>query len=1050
MGKQSNSCTVKFSNVSKRLASFVLNNTVEGMQLVIRVVSRAQLLNQTEDCLILFVGRCAKADGFDRREGSITAKQDLGQIEAMIPPRIFQKDCPLRFKGAECLGTEILTAKSAPYQAASICNKSFNQCLEYTNEEFFQGIRVVQIEGSFIHRPHEGFWAKLIGLLTPGSGHRRMRVGNSLEDGTPYGKAIPVVLGRWQMPGIPLQFQDVGTSINFLMAFCRGPIATFNNIRCNTPNFSQPLSVIQHHGFYGNEGDQAADAVFPEHGFFSRLAYITGYCTGSDIAVEEPAPEISAMIGGIKMDHPGGTSFGQGTINDGEVIGGIAYSGINFYWTDNPVELTRYVLTDPALLNFGTQRIDGFRTAVTSIYSLGGIKDVTNAERLILPNTETARAGVDYHRYNSTGLLIPESYGVTGAQFPVAAIAKEATYEFYNPASPPTTIPLITKYRRRYTCNIAITEQRKAIDALYDTLLPSFRGFLSWNNKGQIAIRSERPADSILMRGASIATDTVIKVWDVLPWRVGANENGVATIGKILIGVGLTTAEVRSVTATSYSTDANSITLAASATGSSTATASGATFTGGTSGVPATGTITIGGTPTAGDTITATIDGIACTYTVTAGTPFGIGPQTGAACCLAFVINSDPTLRQYVDAVGNFATNTCVIRSKLGTLTVSSALANAHSTGEETIRVMMSFAGKSLTRADITRANVLDGSFKYLGNDGQTRYNQYKGTFHDPLRDFAEQPVVINDYDHQDQVLKVIPYDIDLSAVDNYNQASRLLNGAAAKYGDGVDFFSWGSNGLALQLEEGDVVCINDDSGDWINIPVRIESLTVNEKYEVNFKGRVYSTSMFDDAVLETTVPLASGLVNFGAPPPTIAFNTVDFPTIGLIQTSTIPGVVSIRGGAIFGSSLYPQYAKVSVQFPGSSTFQQIATITPDSNLKATFEFIAATVGSYTVQLEVCGTWGCNPVKPTAIIVVAFGNQTIVVPVITVEVTAINPPGTSITSPVSTVTVTVIAPSVVGGLQTDVLAAQVLSWEKEESNVDVGANPDFIKVEVFE
>jgi len=986
LGKQSNSCTVRFSNVSRRLATFIINNHVEGMRMVIRIVSRSNLLSDfgvLGNGWVLFIGRCGPPDGFDRKDASITAKQDLGQIEAQIPPRDFQRTCPLKFKGEECLGTEVLASKSAAYQAATVCNKSFVQCTDYANTEFFQGVRVVQIEGSFRHRPHQGFFTKLIKYAAPliyfaFLRRKNVTVGSSIEDGTPYGKAIPVVLGRWQMSGYPLQFHDRGTAIDFLMAFCRGPISDFINIRNNTVGFTDPLSIVEHYGNYGGDTNQAADAVFPEGQFFSRLAYITGYVAGSDIAVEEPAPDISAIVKGIAIGQlVNGDYFnrqGTGTVY-GETV---TYTEIFTHWPDNPVEQVRYVLRDPALLNLGPTNtwLDHRRTGVTSVYCLGGVQDLTNAERLILPNTETGKAGVDYHRYHTTGLLVPESYRVGVQQYPVPQADKEVTYEYYNPASPPASFPIKTWYRKRFTSNIALQERKKAIDFVNDTLLPTFRGYLSWNGLGKVAIRCERPADSVLVRGASIVGATTIKVMDVYPWTFDGNEEENSKIGKILIGVGLDTSEVRSVTNTHYTADGNAITLTASVTGGVTATASGATFTGGSSTVRASGSVVIGGTPVSGDTISVFINGNECFYEVIPGTyGSGAGTTAGVAACLAFAINSHPIVRTFVEAyTTGFGDTTVALICKMGTLDLSSALEEAHGVDEETIRIMMSFAGKALTYADTTKANVLNGSFKYLGSNGQTRYNQFKGTFHDPLRDFAEQPLIINDYDHQDEVNKVLTLEIDLSAVDNYNQASRLLNGANAKFGDGCQFFGWGSNGLALQLEEGDRVCINDDSGGWRNVPVTIEQLTINSNYEINFLSRIYSTSFFNDSVEETDVQIASALDNFGGGPPDISFNTVDFPPDGLIQTTSgAAGITTIRGGAIFGATVYMQYGKVSIKRPGDTDFEQMTILHPDSNLEATFEFIASVDGLYTVQLEVCGQWGCNTTKPTATIIIGFG-----------------------------------------------------------------------------
>lgn len=978
MGKQSNSCTVRFSNISKRLATFVLNNPVEGMRMVVRVLSRAQLHNPVGDKgWAMFVGRCGKPQGFDRKDGSITARQDLGQIEALIPPPVFQKNCRLDFGGEECLGTELLTDKNAAYQTAFAtlgrfgCNKVHGTCDLFANLEFNQGIRVVQIQGSFIHRPHEGFMAKLFGLLTPGSGKRRMRVGASLEDGTPYGKAIPIVLGRWLMNGIPIQYQDIGTSINFLMAFARGPIEDFINVRCDNPEFTQPLGITEHYGRYGGEANQLEDAVFPIGGFYSRLAYITGFVNGTDIAVEDPAPDIKAIVAGIAA--PQVTLFSDSACGEGTTDSAGVYSFINLKWTDNPVDLAVYVLTDSGLLNIGTQFLDQARTAKTSVYTTGAVQDDTNAERLVLPDSENGKAGVDYHRYNSTGLICGEGISTpTGPPF--AGAAHEAEYEFYNPSAPPDSVAVKTFYRKRYSCNIALTEQKKALDVLYDIILPSFRGFLSWDTFGRVGVRNERPADSSLMYAASIVGATSIKVKDVLPWTLQFHENNTPRIGQVLIGVGLdNTSEVRPVDSTEYTADGNSITLAVSTSGGPTLTPSGATFSGGSSSVAAGATITVGGTFAEGAEVTATIDGEDVTYILTADDD----SRFKIAKALGFAINANRTLQKYVVAHVPVLDDVIHLSSKQGVLHISGpALEHAHDIGEETIRVMGSYATAALTYADTTKANILNGSFKYLGSDGQTRYNQFKGTFHDPLRDFAEHNVIINDYDHQEQVQKIFPLEIDLSAVDNYWQAAHLLNGAAVKFGDGLDFFEWGSNGMALQLEEGDRVCVSDpNSGAWRNVPVTIESLTTNEKYEVTFKSRIYSTSMFDDFVEQTEVPLPSGLVNFAQPPPAITFNAVDFPPSGLVQsTDGSAGITSIRGGAIFGDSVYPMYVKVRViKRAGVTTSELIATLSGTAGDEVVFEFLASADGLYTVELEVCNQWGCNSTKPTASIVIGFG-----------------------------------------------------------------------------
>jgi hypothetical protein len=1005
--KQSNSVTIRFSNVSKRLATFILNNQVEGMRVVLRVLSRAALSNSSvsplECSFIAFVGRCGPTDGFDRKDASITVKQDLGQVEAQVPPREFQRTCPLDFGGSECLGNELLTAKNAAFQAAFAadgrrgCNKTFGACTTFANTEFFQGVRIYQIQGSFQYKPHHGLLYKIIRYSTPIGylasrlfGKKAHRVGQSLEDGTPYGSAIPSVFGRWRMEGIPMQFRDDGETIHFKDGWCRGPIAAILNLRCDNPEFNNPpVTVVHHYGNYGGETDQAADAVFPDHSFHSRLAYSTGGVTGSNIEVEDPAPDLSAMIAGAVVGKMA-TAHLMNRCGSGRVSGGgISYAPIlGGSWTDNPADMVRLVLTDAGLLALDENFIEAYRSAIAAFYCDGAIMDTSNAERLLLPNTETATAGVDYHRYNSTSLITAGCWPVATVQFPFSRVDHEAVYEFFDPAAPPlpADIPVKTFYRKRYTVNTALTEQKKAVDFLFDTLLPSFRGFLTWNSRGQIAVNCEKPADSTDLRVASIVGATTVKVLDAVPYIKDINEAGFGhqLIGKLLIGVGLITSEVRRVTSAVYDfAYANTITLAASATGGSTATASGATLTGGSAFVQAHGTVTIAGTLVADETVTATINGIDVTFTIQAGMLEGGILPAGAtvAAALGFAINAHPVLSKYIEANNDSWHDFVDIYAKCGVLTLSSALEEAHDIAEETIRVMLSFAGKALTYANTTKANILDGSFAYLGTDGQTRYNQFKGTYHDPLRDFAEQPLIVNDYDHQDDTQVVKPLEIDLSAVDNYNQAARLLNGAAAKFGDGMDFFSWRSNGLALQLEEGDVVCLNDDSGEFRNVPVRVEQAQWNSNYEVAFKARIYSTSMFDDAVEQTDVTIPSGLTNFASAPPAITFNIVDFPPDGLVQsTDGTAGITSIRGGAIFGASIYAQYAKVKVIVRAGVAVDETVTdnLKPadpaSSDWNATFEFIASADGLYTVELEVCNQWGCNPIKPTADIIIGFGS----------------------------------------------------------------------------
>lgn len=1288
VGKEFNTVTIRFSNVSRYMADFVLKNEVEQMRLVVRVISRsvATAIGNNSSILtnsdVLFVGRCGKPDGFNRSTGTMTAKPDMGTIEARIPPRIFQASCPLEYKGPECLGTELLSEKSSIYQSEPTCKFTLEDCTRKGNQEFFQGQHLIQIQSSFVHKSHESFLKKILNIL-PGVGRKKTTVNNSLYDGTPYGNPIPLIFGRWYKTLLPLQYQDIGTSINFLMAACRGKISDFVNIRNLSLNFTQPIGVTKHRGEYGGDGSQTQDTVFPEHGFFSRLAYITGYCNGSDIEAEDPAPEIAAVIAGVipdqiyfDVDHDGtgklsagtggvsaagsstaapsspaasfdaaifepgtpsfyfknsetslgngyptppggmsdssgnghhawylqpgespnvvlnistpevpiqtdatsrfvkggfgylpaasgssldprgiqtwiavarmtshgaqsyilnrgtdttggvpfGLSFGTGTGTDyiiaafgNGVIGGgsgqlsygpiaedgtpylivFVYDGtsIKLYvngclrdeqpftgdivyadfnnspwrfgytpniifgpvwesdgashiamfngvawtdqqqsrlwasmrttptgcpgedWTDNPVDHARLILTEPSLMGNDDDSIDDYLSAYAAAYNCGAVKDDSNAERCLLPNTETTKAGIDYKRYNSTGLLTPESFETTRTQIPAGVPARECDYEFFDPATPPGSLDVLTVYRKRFTCNLEVSEQMKAVDFLYDKIFPTFNGFLRWNIKGQTVIDSARPADWTKLRSASIVGATTLTVNDVLPWknvlgspyllegkihisvqptwtyadavqRSLASDFTAADVGKFARQIDGDTlwkltavtptwtqvqdlSEVRPVTLAQYSSLGDAITLAASASSGPTATASGATLTGGSSTVQSSGTVTISGSLTEDATITVTIDGVDCVLTLLARESSSIIGHR-----MACVINATPEINEYVEA--HSVTNVVTIKAKIGILTLASALNEAHAAKEEITRVMMSFAGKALAYADTTRASILDGSFGWPDASRQSLVNQIKSEYREAVRDFGKQPIVVNDFNHQRKTRKTNTFEVDLSAVDNYNTAARLDNGLLNKLRDGDGFFNWGSMGEGLLLDEGDVVCVSDDSGPFRNRLVRIEDIEIDKDLHAEFSARKYSRAQLSDLVAQPAgLLLPSGLTNFEAPPPDISFNTTDFPPNGLTQsTDGAAGITSIRGGAIFGDTIYKagMYGKVRLIKRAGVTVDEIINtdLRPNSELKATFEFIAAADGLYTVQIQACNQWGCSATVEASI-VIGFG-----------------------------------------------------------------------------
>jgi len=1100
-GKEFDTASVTFSNVDRSVAAWVLSTPIAGLRLVIREIpASANDLDVVEGSaspfthsVIRFVGRVQKPDQFNRESGVITAVQDLGTIAAQIPERDLQPSCPLKFKKGDCLGDQILSQKTATYQAAKVCDKREETCTAYGNEKYFQGTQVIQIESSFLHKHNESFWKKVLNIL-PGISRKKTTVDNSTYNTTPYGQPVPVVLGRWLHRLFTIQYKDAGETIWFKKGGCRGPIKDFVTLKNESPNLSQPLEVTKHLGEYGGVGTQTQDTVFPGGEYHSKLAYVTARCIGSDIVVSDPAPDVTSLIAGQVVRVCSGVSAGVmlGTGRIDSVFG--SYDNGNDAWTDNPIDLAIHVITDPAYLNLPLAHVGQHQTAITAAYTTGAVKDVSNAERCLLPNSETTHAGVDYKRFTSTGLIGPLSFFGTAdflfqPQRPGGYWAREAEYEFFDPATPPTSLTVKTKYRKRYTAGMVLTDKKKAVDFLYDNLYASCRGFNRWDRHGRLVVDCERPVDHSFLRADAAAAATSIKLLDVTPWKrlEGALEGVDELRGKILIGAHKLTSEVRPVTSSSYSADGNGIPYSANSTsGTMTATAAGASLTGGSSSVAASGSVEIAGSCAVGDEISITIDGFTVSIIATQEDVDASIDNLTMACQLTCAINAEPILNEYIEAWRSGSNPTTVgIFCKYGELSFTTPIEEAHfaelddpvtaptltsstgtlaagtylvayayrnangntnisnigaitiiankqidvpgvslpagadsidwfvsveansdlmlvvnnnngsgfsinslpvvtaehapklnTTGEEILRVMYSDAQRALAYADTTRATHLDGSFGWPEGGRQSLINQVKGTYREAIWDFAEQPLTINDERHQDEVGEINSTTIDLSAVDNFNQASRLLNGYLAKFRDLDFFFKWSAAGEPLLLEIGDVVCLSDDSGEWRNVPVTIEDISYNQKFEASFTCRLYSTSAFDDAVLQTQVPLPSALVNYLGEAPALEFDTVTFPPDGLEQGNDgIGGVSTIVGGIIFGGTYYPgQYAIVYVTKPGGSQEIANAKVIPDDTLHGTFEILAATPGVYEVCLQAVSGFGVkSAIGPCATIAIGLG-----------------------------------------------------------------------------
>lgn len=929
-GARANSCTVRLSNgedtpedadTNRYVANWVNSTQVEGMRMVVRLISRSASSALT-DSAILFVGRCERPDGFDVIQGSITATADFGGVEYEFPPRLYTADDPEDRSPADPL---------------------------------YEGFPFIALRGTFQfqlpeqdRRYHRADPRRYIGTM-PFS---------SLDD-TPLGDPLPMFLGRTQHSMVRGVYVDEGRTTKAIDFIGMGPIAGVLNFRqIHDPDyarfFTQPQNVTIHLGLEG--AANLRPVLFPTHPFFSNTAYadydFTYIGTGAFTNID--AGQISvATILGFEVDLPDGS----GVFNQ---------TG----WTDNGAYLARYLITNERFFNVNPAFIEDSACYATGQINDRPIFDRSNSETIYVPDPESGVAGTGFSRFHSTGLInVRRARFVLGidSDMPEELFADDFTD--FDPFDPPVIAVSVLRLRKNFTTNCLLKKRVKGLDFLHNTLYPSFRGFDVWNWRGKLEIRSEREADFAHLRASTAIGATALLVEDVTPWKAAGG-----LWGKVLVGAGLTTSESRKVTAAAYTADGNDITLTTSVSGAVTATASGATLGSGSSTVAAFGTVTIAGTPNAGNTVTVTINGIPVVYTLETS-------ETTAtvAYMVAQFINAHTQLRRFVSASASGAVVT--VTAKWGVLTLSSALANTHggpvanpliaptgitigssastlkagdwriaysntnasgetlltpystatittddleiivipalalaagatgrnwymskapgddemvlvaqatgagfnitappdsvasfppeynTTGEEVVRVAMSFASNNqtaaiLAQAGLARGNIFANSYKWPLSGQQPSYTQIKIQYVNASADYAPSIYELNDRAQRARLGKVSPKEIDGTAIDNAHQARRIAHYDFAKFIDHHWFNTLSSNGLALLLEEDDVICSSDDSGGIVNELTRVEDFTIHlSDFTVTVnRARRYRTSMFRELVPKTNPVLPSVL----------------------------------------------------------------------------------------------------------------------------------------------------------------------------------------------
>lgn len=623
MGEKTNSVTLTFSNISRYLATLAQSQQIEGLFLVIRTV----VPSVTDDSIVLFVGRCDKPSDIDKQTFTLTARQDFGNINQELPPRVFEAEDP---NG------------------------------RVPSDPLYEGFRIQPSTGTFavpVETPSTSFFGRLLGRKKKSWETRQW----SSFDETPYGSVVPMVFGRCQMALIPIMFADIGYSLIGVWVVGEGRVDTFSNVTVR----DEVLVLVTERDAYGDPGGTGTNnhavnpSTFPQgaiaHGYLSKTAYTVLSIRGSSGETVDEAPTVTALVRGLRIPVPDSSGDWNSEA-----------------WSNNPVDVARFILTDPRLVRIDSGFMEDDVNYLTHLHCGEALVDESNGEVSLIPAADLPQAGTGIRRYRSTGIINTRSirfYELGDTS--IIPEEEDNDYTGIDLADIPTTFEIVRLLRKRYTFNAPITERVRAVDFLYKNVFPTAKLFLRINKRGKYELRSEIPSDATMIRAATAVGATAINVLDVMPWKTGAD----LLTGRILLGYGLTTSEVRNVSSAVYSTSGNAVTLATAVTGGVTATASGATLSGGSTTVQASGTVTVGGTPAAGDTVEIEIDGIAVVYTLNSDDTTGT-----VAALLTQYINATPRLRRYISAEWLAASPTIItIRCKHGALNLDSALLKAHS-----------------------------------------------------------------------------------------------------------------------------------------------------------------------------------------------------------------------------------------------------------------------------------------------------------------------------------------------------------------------------------
>lgn len=637
IGEESNTFQVTFDNLDNEVSAFELDTTLgfEGKVLVVRLISRARVSDKDES-LILFVGRCEKPKSGDRESLSVTATQVFAAIDTEIPRRKYSPD---------------------------------DEEGRHPSDPNFEGFRFMPQYGvtTYSERKKSGGF---FGLFSGWKTVRKSLQYSSFSD-LDAEKYLPFASGRVQVMGTHAAYADVGTGIRTTTPFMEGPIEALANIRTDDTRFTVHPNPTFRLGYPANQGPSPYTQVpvsvtpgvpdWPGDGYYANTVMGFLGLGGTNIDEVDEAPGIIIVTLALRQLTPNGAGVWNVTS-----------------FADDAAALTRHILTSDFYGKLDDGWIDDDSFYECWNYNKEPIFDTSYADVIFLPGATLTDefTGGDSEKFKhllTTGNLSPKYFeylnddATAEETFLRTAFVQEYETEVpIEPIEPPidpfpgggngTSLSFLL--RRRYTCNVVVTEQMKVVDFLTKVVFMSSRLFITQAPDGRIKLQNKKPVDWAL--GTAALSGTSLAVDDIREWITDYS-------GLLLVDPHTSESETRAVTDANYSTAQNSVVLTSS---DGDLTIVGFAGCDGAS-TPATATITIDSlTPT---NLQIELDGIEFTFTYgTADTEITV------AAFLAATINAHPVTRRKFIATWVPGEDHLSIKGKFGTLVVDEALTETH------------------------------------------------------------------------------------------------------------------------------------------------------------------------------------------------------------------------------------------------------------------------------------------------------------------------------------------------------------------------------------